>query len=391
MTAIPVRLGYVPLTDAAPLIIAKELGFGIEEGLNLSLMRMTTWAQARDLLGAGVVDAAQMLVPMPVAQAIGLGPPMPTLDLLMFLSLGGEAVVVSADLADRMVTTQTGIDFFDPKGVGYALRMTAGPTLRVAVPFPFSTQAELMWLLLTASGFDPENIRIVTVPPPRMADALAAGEVDAFCVGEPWASFAVDRGIGTMVLPGTAIWAAPTEKGLVVRRDFTVAHPDKTGRLMRAVWRACQWLELPENRGVAADILCRPEYLDLPSELADRGLSGRLFTTSNGGSVHCNNFISFGADGGNFPWQSIAALFAHRLAKRHNLDVAGAMRAATTCFRTDLYRTHLRPAGAPLPGASAKVEGVIRQPLLVAAERGHMTLRPDAFFDGSTFDPAIAG
>lgn len=101
MPLTPLRLGYVPLIDAAPLIVARELGFAAEEGLEFQLLRLGAWAQARDMLGAGLIEAAHMLVPMPVAQALGLGPALPDLDLVMFLSQGGQAVAVSAALAAR--------------------------------------------------------------------------------------------------------------------------------------------------------------------------------------------------------------------------------------------------------------------------------------------------
>lgn len=389
MNLTTLRLGYVPLTDALPLIAAQELGFAAEEGLSFDLVRLGAWAQARDLLGAGLIDAAHMLVPMPVAQAIGLGPDLPAFDLVIFLSQGGQAVVVSADLADRMAADGYGFDFLDPVAAGAALLAASGGRLRVGVPFPFSTQAELMWLLLGASGFARDNVQIVTVPPPNMADAMARGEVDAFCVGEPWASFTVERGLGAMLLPGTAIWASPPEKGLVLRRDFTASRPGMTGRVMRAIWRAGQWLDRPQNRGMAAEIISAGSYLDLPPELAERGLVGRLFITPKGDYRQCPGFISFHDGGASFPWKSLAAFFARQIARRHGMDPARAMVQAMGCFRTDLYRQHLREAGAPLPGASSRLEGAITEPRLVAAERGQMILRPDAFFDGSTFDPPL--
>ncbi len=387
MSITRLTLGYVPLTDAAPLIIAHEMGFAGEEGLTLELRRLAAWSQARDLLGAGLIDAAQMLVPMPVAQSIGLGPDVPAFDLVMFLSQGGQAIVVNNHLAARMTDAGFRFDFSDAALAGQALFAASGGRLRIGVPFPFSTQVELIWLLLGASGFAVDGVQIVTVPPPRMADAMARSEVDAFCVGEPWASFAIERGLGAMLLPGIAIWASPPEKGLVMCRAFAEGRPEETGALMRVVWRACQWLDQPDNRGVAAEIISSERYLNLPPELAERGLTGRIFVNPQGRYRHCPGFISFGDGAANFPWKSLAAFFASRIAARNGRDPAEAARTAMACFRTDLYRRHLRPAGAPLPGASAKVEGTITRPRMVAAEQGQMILRPDAFFDGSVFDP----
>ncbi len=383
------RLGYVPLIDAAPLIVAHEIGFAAEEGLAFDLVRLQSWAQSRDFLGSGDIDAAHMLVPMPIAQALGLGPDLPPFDLLMILSQGGQAVAVSTALEQAMRTAGHDFGFADPVAAGAALRAASGGTLRVGVPFPFSTHAELIWHWLGASGFGP-GLSVHTVPPPLMADALASGEVDAFCVGEPWSSFAVETGVGALLLPGRAIWASPPEKGLVVRRAFAEDRPDATGRLMRAVWRAGRWLDRPGNRGTAAEILSRPEYLNLPSELSERGLTGRLLVSPDGGFRVVRDFIGFHEGAASFPWKSLAALFAARIAARHRLDGHTAMTTAMDVFRTDLYRQHLRPAGADLPGASARVEGTMDHPHAVASEKGQMILRPDAFFDGRIFEPPFA-
>lgn len=383
------RLGYVPLIDAAPLIVARELGFDAEEGLSFDLIRLQSWAQSRDMLGMGGIDAAHMLVPLPIAQTLGLGPAYPRFDLVMVLSVGGQAIAVSAALADAMRRKGHGFGFADPLIARDALIAVAGGRLRVGVPFPFSTQAELVRRWLAGTGLA-AGVSIHTVPPPLMADALAAGEVDAFCVGEPWASYAVERGVAALVLAGRSIWASPPEKGLVLTRAFTEARPEETGCMMRALWRACRWLDQPDNRGMAAEIMSRPDYLNLPPELSERGLLGRLHVSISGEVRQYPGFIRFHDGAANFPWRSLAALLAQRIAGLHGLDVTWALEQAMGCFRTDLYRQHLRQAGADLPGASARIEGSMLHATAVASEKGQMILGPDAFFDGETFDPAPA-
>lgn len=390
MSLATLRLGYVPLTDAAPLIVAQELGFAAEEGLAFNLIRVPSWAQCRDMLGTGGIDAAHMLVPLPIAQALGLGPAYPRFDLTMVLSVGGQAIAVSAALAEAM--RARGHDFFldDPFVARAGLAGVVNGPLRVGVPYPFSTQAELVrrWLDGTVLA---AQMTIHTVPPPLMADAMAAGEVDAFCVGEPWASYAVETGVGALLLAGRAIWASPPEKGLVLTRQFAESRPDETGRMMRAVWRACRWLDCHDNRGTAAEILARPEYLNLPPELTERGLIGRLHASAAGEVRHYPNFIGFHDGAVNFPWRSLAALLAQRIARLNGLDPAWAMEQAAACFRTDLYREHLRGAGADLPGASARIEGALKLPTMVASEQGQMILGADAFFDGEIHDPMFSG
>ncbi|WP_018001438.1 CmpA/NrtA family ABC transporter substrate-binding protein [Paracoccus sp. N5] len=383
------RLGYLPLIDAAPLVMARELGFAAEEGLTLELQAFGAWAQIRDMLGAGLVDAAHMLVPMPLGQALGLGPALPAMDLVMFLSHGGQAIAVNRALEARLRDAGHDFAFRDAGAAGRALRAVVAGRLRVGVPFPFSTQLELTSLWLNASGFAPNAVELVTLPPPMMADAMASGEVDAFCVGEPWASVAALRGVAALLLPGTAIWRAPPEKGLVLRRDFAETRPDETGALMRALWRAGRWLDAPEHRGTAAEILSRAEYLDLPPVLAERGLTGRLMISAAGHMRAAPDFVAFHAGAASFPWKSIAALIAGRIARRHGLPETPAMLTAMRHFRTDLYRQHLRPAGAALPGASARIEGALVEDRVVPAEKGQMILRADGFFDGFTFEPPL--
>lgn len=380
------RLGYVPLTDAAPLILAHELGFARGERLEMELVPARSWAFLRDMLALGRIEAAQMLAPMPVAAAMGLGPGLAAVDALMVLAVGGDVIGLSRALAEDLRGRGYGFDFADPFGAGAAL--LGRGRLRFGVPFAFSTHAELLWHWLSACGLDgPGAVDVITVPPPRMAEAVAAGEIDAFCVGEPWGSLAVETGAGALLLPGAAIWEAAPEKVLACRRQWAESHPDLTGRLMRAVWRAQAWLDRPENRGTAAEILARHEYLNLPVVIVERALSGRFTVLPSGETRVRTGFIRFHDGAAGFPWRSQAMLFADRIARRLGLDRAAARAAGAACYRTDLYRLHLRGAGADLPGASAKLEGALAHPTAVASERGSLILQPDRFFDGTVFDP----
>ena len=235
----------------------------------------------------------------------------------------------------------------------------------------------------------PEQLEIHTVPPSLMAAALQADEIDAFCVGEPWGSHAVEQRVGTLLLPGTAIWAFAPEKVLAVRRGWADDNPGPAGRMMRAIWRACRWLGAPENRFLVSDILSGPDRLPISAEVIDRALSGRLIISDRGEEREAPNMIAFFEGAATFPWRSQAAWIGARLAERYGLDQAQAARAAGEVFRADLYRLHLRDAGADLPGASEKLEGSLSAPTAVASERGRMILAADQFFDRRVFDPAL--
>lgn len=389
MTAVTVPVAYVPLVDAAPLIVAQEMGFAADEGIALDLIAAPSWSSARDMLAFGRVDAAHMLSPVPIAMAMGLGGVTTRLSAVSVLSVNGNVIGVSRALEDRLRDDRYGFDFVDPVRAASALARVRKGSLTFGVPFPFSMHVALLryWAAGTELGLD--GIEVRTVPPPLMADALAAGDIDAFCVGEPWGSVAVDMGAGALLLPGNAIWGFAPEKVLAVRDDWAETEPDLLGRLMRAVWRAGRWLAGPESRATASEILSRGKYLDLPSELLDRALSGQLTISGRAEQRQVARFIGFHAGAATFPWRSQAKWIAQQLAQAHGGASTIPPDIAAAVFRSDLHRQHLAPAGADLPGASAKLEGAIRHETPIASARGRLSLLPDMFFDRQIFDPDL--
>ncbi|MCU0827755.1 MAG: ABC transporter substrate-binding protein [Tabrizicola sp.] len=387
--SVPLRVGFLPLVDAAPLVLAEAMGFDREEGLALDLVGAPSWSALRDMLAHGEVTAAHMLAPVPIAQALGLGGP-GRFEVLSVLNLNGNVIGVSTALAQRMSDHDFG--FHDARAAGFALVRAAGPELRIGVPFAFSLHRELVQYWLERLGVDlPVHLKIVTVPPPLMPDALAADEVDAFCVGEPRGSVAVDRGAGVLLLPTCAIWASAPEKVLAVRAGWAEAEPELAGRLIRAVWRAGRWLGQSGNLSVASEILAAQGRLAVPAEIIERSLTGRICISPDGTERHVPGFIQFHDGAAAFPWRSQAAWIGVRLAERHGLDPAMASQRAASVFRSDLYRLHLTPAGADLPAASAKLEGSLAVPTPVASSRGKLILSPDRFYDAQVFDPALPG
>lgn len=375
MSRTVLNCGYVPLVDSAPLIIARELGFASEEGLDLNLIRQPSWSALRDMLALGHLDAAQMLSPMPVAMSLGLGGLPAQIDSLMGLSANGTVFGVSTQLADTLGP----LPFGDPHALLRALCATGPRPLRVGVPFPFSMH-RLLLSYWTASAPD-LTVKIVTVPPPRMADAVAAGHVDAFWVGEPWGSAIVGRGIGSIAMTGRHVWGFAPEKVLAARHDWVADNPDTTRHLMRAVFHAARWLDMDKNKPLAIEILGRSEHLNLSQEVIEPAVTGVLTLTQGGAPTMVERFLMFHNHAASFPWRSQAAWIAAQL----GADAAGITRAKN-CFRSDLYREYLGPIGTDLPGASEKVEGAITEMTAVASSRGGMILAPDAFFDGREFD-----
>jgi two-component system, oxyanion-binding sensor len=388
MSATDLSLGYLPLIDAAPLLVAQALGFAEEEGLTLQLTPAPSWSTLRDMLGAGQVVAAHMLAPVPIATAMGLGAGAAPMEALMVLNLNGNSIGVSCDLAAKMRANGYDFDFADAIAARKAL-LAASSDLRIGVPFPYSTHQALIHYWLRGAGQTlPEGLNIHTVPPPRMVEALAAGEINLFCVGEPRGSVAVEQGAGELLLPGAAIWQAAPEKVLAARAGWAEAEPELAGSLMRALWRAGQWLGQPENHSVASELLAAPGRLAVSAEVIERVLTGRLLISQSGEERRVPRFLEFHAGAANFPWRSQAAWIGAQLAWRYGLDPARGIEAARAVFRSDLYRRHLQPTGAELPSASDKLEGALAVPTAAASTQGRLILQPDRFFDARIFDPS---
>lgn len=350
-------VGYVPLVDAAPLIVAEQMGFAETEGLKLDLVPAPSWSALRDMLVFGQVEAAHMLSVAPVAMALGLGGVTTALSAVSVLSVNGTVIGVGRTLEARLRDQGFGFDFTDAASAGAALARAAHEPMVIGAPFPFSMHVELLRYWFAATPLAGVEIEIRTVPPPMMAAALAEGEIDAFCVGEPWGSVAVETGAGALLIPGSAIWAFAPEKVLAVRTDRAEAQPQRVGRLMRAVWRAGRWLASPESHVTAAELMARHGHLSVPPELIDRALSGRLTISSGGEQRMSPGFVEFHAGAANFPWRSQAKWIAAQLAARNGIHRETAMAAGGTVFRTDLYRRHMAGVAAELPSASEKVGG----------------------------------
>ena len=389
MTTTALTCGYVPLVDSAPLIVAQELRFTADEGIALNLLPQPSWAALRDLLALGHLDVAHMLSPMPTAMSLGLSGPPAQIDALMVLSANGTVVGVSSMMADAMRAKGWDGGFHDPAATAIPMLAALNRPLRVGVPFPYSMHRLLFEYWIRHAG-GTSDIQIITTPPPLMAKAVTAGELDVFCVGEPWGSVAVGAGVGELILPGVAIWAQAPEKVLAARRAWIDDNATAVGGLMRAVSRAARWLDRPSNRVLAIEILVRSAHLNLPPSAVEHALTGRFATRLDGPPVHVPDFVRFHDLATNFPWRSQAAWIGAEISQITGIDRAHAIEVAQGTMRPDSYRMHLGPMGVDMPGASAKVEGALAHSTAVASTKGQMILGPDAFFDGRTFDFAAA-
>ncbi len=390
------RIGFIPLVDAAPLVVAQEKGFAAAEGLRLDLKRESSWANIRDRLVLGHFDAAHMLAPMPVAASLGIGSLHTPMAVPLVLTLGGNAITASLPLWAEMRAEVPDLSGTDPKRLGRALAAVVRrrgregqPPLTFGTVHPFSAHNYELRYWLAAAGVHPdEEARLVVVPPPLMADALAAGQVDAFCVGEPWNSRAVEAGVGRILTTKAHLWRQGPEKVLALRADFAEREGETLAALLRALVKAGAWAEDRANRDELAALLADKRYLDVDARIIHRSLSHRLVLEPGGEEVAVPDFLLFDRAAATFPWQSHALWIYSQMVRWGQVAESPAnQEAARRTYRPDLYRKYLGPAGVSLPAASMKVEGALKEPTGVASSAGRMVLGPDGFFDGQEFDP----
>ncbi len=389
-------LGFIPLVDCAPLVVAAEMGFAAAEGLALDLVRETSWANIRDRVMLGHFQAAHMLGPLPIASTLGIGSHLDVPMVAPFsLGLGGNAITASVRLFNEM--KDAGATIADgPAAMAAALaRVVAGrrkadaAPITIAMVFPFSGHNYELRYWLAAAGLDPDrDLRLVVLPPPFMVDALAEGHVDGFCVGEPWNSLAVDRGVGVIIVSKSALWRQGPEKVLGLRADFAERDRERLFALIRALYRATAWASDPAHHDALADLLALPAYLGGSAVTIKRALSGAIVSEPGGAPEVIPDFLVFHDHAANFPWQSHALWFYSQMVRWGQTEYrADKADIARRVYRPDLYRAALTPTAADLPNASSKVEGALTRPTPVASRSGRMVLGPDGFFDGLPFDP----
>lgn len=385
-------IGFLPLVDACLPILAREHGFAEEEGLSLRMVRDVSWATVLDRLLYGHSDAAHLVAPLAIATTLGRGRPAQPISAPFVLGLNGNAITMSTELAARLVPPGK---LGDPVETGRKLkeevaRLAAeGRRLRFGVVHRYSSHNYKLRYWLAGCGIRPdEDVDIVTVAPPYVADALANGEIDGTCVGEPWNSVSVERGVGAIVLVSAQIWRRGVEKVLGLREPVLEDRRPAVEALIRAMRKAGAHFIDPANFAQNAAILARPEYLDGNPVLIERAISDRVVLKAGSEPVHFPDFMFQHSEAANFPWVSQAMWLYSQMVRwdGHPYSDSDA-RAASRVFRPDVYRSALKGTADALPGANSKVEGSVDKLVQVATQQGSITLSPNVFFDGRTFDP----
>jgi NitT/TauT family transport system ATP-binding protein len=391
-----VSAAFLPLTDSAVLVAAREKGFAAGQGIELDLVRSESWATLRDRLIYGQVQAAHMLAPLAIAVTLGLSQHPASLSAPFKLSVNGNLLVMGSEFAAAL-DPDIARRIADPVATAHDFAAAIGLYRRkpvIGIVHRFSCHALLLRYWLGYAGIDPDrDLALRVLSPSLMGAALKAGEIDGFVAGEPWSTVAVKDEQAEIVAVGARIWQRGVEKVLALRTDWMEANSETVDRLLIALDRAAAWCDDAANHIELANLLARPDYVSRPAEAILPTLAGRLVTRPGEAPVEVPATILFHREAVGFPWRS-QGLWIYSQLVRWGMAEASleAERLAAGVFRSDVYRRALGGAGVPMPGASLKVEGALSGPMGVGSHSAGLTLGPDRFFDGRVFDPAdIAG
>lgn len=388
-------LGFIPLVDCAALVAARELGFFSRHGLEVTLSPEASWASIRDKVAVGALDGAHMLAGMPIAATLGVGGRAQPMVTAFSLGLNGNAITVSAALYRRMHELDAACLETRPvtaralKAVIEADRAAGRRRLAFASVFPVSMHNYQLRYWMAAAGIDPDrDVHLTVVPPPQMVEALAAGEVDGYCVGEPWNACAVSRGLGRALISGYEIWNNAPEKVLGVTRDWAERHPATHTALVKALLEAAAWADRPENRPELADLLVGGGYVKAPRDAVLLSLLGAHRFDAAEFPVALPDFHVFHRYLANFPWRSHAVWLVTQMQRWGQASPAvDAGTVARSVYRSDLFRVAAAELGVPAAPLDTKPEGAHAGPWTLAATTGAVTMGADRFFDGRAFDP----
>ncbi len=333
--ATSLRLGFIPLCDAAPLIMAKEMGLYEKYGLRVELSREPGWATIRDKLIYRELDAAHACAPMTLSTTLGLGSIATPCVTGLILSLNGNAVIFSTALKEAGVE--------DGETLREYLKGRAGPPLVLGVPFYYSSHHFLLRLWLKTHRIDVDkDVQIAVVPPPQMTENLRLGHLDGFCVAGPWPSTALAAKIGWCAALGSEIAPDHPDKILMAREDFADSRPEEHQALILALLEACRICDMPEHRERLFETLSQPRYVNASIVSLRHSFSGP-FDIGKGNPNGLPAYLFYGPTI-NEPSGSKASWVTARLHQISPRPLPAGI--GTRCFRGDIYHGALSAMAA---------------------------------------------
>jgi nitrate/nitrite transport system substrate-binding protein len=264
-----IKLGFIPLTDCAPLVVAKELGLFAKYGVDVELEKEASWAVVRDKILNGEIDGAHCLFSMPLSVYTGVGGTAgKEMKIAMVLSNNGQGITLSKDFCGL-------VGFKEVNKVATAVKnVQSKKEVTFAMTFPGGTHDIWLRNWMAAAGINQKSVGIITIPPPQMVANMRVDNMEGFCVGEPWNGVAAVQNVGFTHIASQDIWKNHPEKALVVNPDFAVNNKEDLKKVMKALIEACKWLDVMGNRSKAAAWLTKPNYVNAPLQVIEARLKG---------------------------------------------------------------------------------------------------------------------
>lgn len=356
------RFGIIALTDCSPIVIAHEKGMFRRHGINSTVVKLASWAAIRDALTNGDIQATHMLFGMPIASTMGLlGSPRVPMIIPWILNRNGQSITLKAALRGQVRD--------DPQALRPIVHQArdAGTPLTFAMTFPAGTHAMWTRYYLGAGGINPDrDVRLITIPPPQMVANMRVGQMDGYCVGEPWNARAVADGIGFTSLNTQDIWRDHPEKVCAFKRDYAEENPRAVKAVLKALHEASVWLDDMANRPEQAEIVSRPTYINCPADLILPRMQGH-YDFGDGRTREDPNYMIFSQRNCNYPQKKYAIWWLTQFRRWGMLDSApNYQEIADQVVRPDLYEEAMRELGY---------------------EHGGPNMDTETLFDRVTFDP----
>ncbi len=338
-----IKIGFIPLTDCASVVMASVLGFDKKYGVKFVLSKEASWAGVRDKLSNGDLDAAHVLYGLLYGVQMGIGGQKKDMAVLMSLNNNGQAITLSKKVADK-----GGVD-----GASLAkLMQTDKREYTFAQTFPTGTHAMWLYYWLAANGINPmKDAKVITVPPPQMVANMRVGNMDGFCVGEPWGHRAIMDGVGITATTTQDIWKDHPEKVLGSTLEFAKKYPNTCRAMMAAILEAGKWIDSSlANKNKMAEVIADKSYVNTSKDAIDQRIMGR-YQNGLGKTWDDPNHMKFYNDGAvNFPYLSDGMWFMTQHRRWGLLkDDPDYLAVATSVNQIDLYKDAATMTKTPVP------------------------------------------
>jgi nitrate/nitrite transport system substrate-binding protein len=264
-----IKLGFIPLTDCAPLVVAKELGLFAKYGVDVELEKEASWAVVRDKILNGEIDGAHCLFSMPLSVYTGIGGTAgKEMKIAMVLNNNGQGITLSKDFCGLVGFKEVN------KAAAAVKNVQSKKEVTFAMTFPGGTHDIWLRNWMAAAGINQKSVGIITIPPPQMVANMRVDNMEGFCVGEPWNGVAAAQNVGFTHIASQDIWKNHPEKALVVNSDFAANNKEDLKKVMKALIEACKWLDVMGNRSKAASWLTKPNYVNASLQVIEARLKG---------------------------------------------------------------------------------------------------------------------